>query len=491
MPARPSLIQALSAVPWDGASASSSSSSSSSSDENGSSDSDSPSEDDANARSATDEDRLPSTTGTSQRAAPRKGKGRTTRRGEQVTPPQRSADDGRPSSQSQPLEDDQPELDFPFREDTVARKARAPGAVERGYERVVEDGEHRQAAAAVEQEKPSTPPAAAAADDDAAATPSNSGTNTTLASAAAMPPAVADDADTHAAAGALPHGPRIRDGALLNMRAGDKRSGHVAGGLSGRLEDVKHRPVRSAAVVGQDAGAPDEDSSGGSSSGRRRITRAEEAEVGEEHAALDRRISSDGSDGAERSSSTRAHSPANSHGNPYAGSLSASMSSSTRQRDRQTKAADADGNVARWRRRAKLAEKLRTVFELDEVEHVVKELGCWLLRSVRACRHSRPFSRVDRMLTRHTCPPAVLQGHMYVTTGHILFYAHMPEKQEVRRAPSPRLAEPASASALRHRLTPPPPPARRTRFSRTGRSPRRASATCAGASFGSCSRTAS
>ncbi|KZT36038.1 UDP-Glycosyltransferase/glycogen phosphorylase [Sistotremastrum suecicum HHB10207 ss-3] len=62
--------------------------------------------------------------------------------------------------------------------------------------------------------------------------------------------------------------------------------------------------------------------------------------------------------------------------------------------------------TVRLMRRARLAEKLREVFELTEVNEVVAELPCWLLRSV------------------------LLQGYMYLTTTHLCFFAHMPSRED-------------------------------------------------------------
>lgn len=56
-------------------------------------------------------------------------------------------------------------------------------------------------------------------------------------------------------------------------------------------------------------------------------------------------------------------------------------------------------------KRAKLAEKLKAVFEIAEIEEVTAEMPCWLLRSV------------------------LLQGYMYLTNSHICFFAHMPSRE--------------------------------------------------------------
>ncbi|KAG8962323.1 Sterol 3-beta-glucosyltransferase [Tulasnella sp. 425] len=62
--------------------------------------------------------------------------------------------------------------------------------------------------------------------------------------------------------------------------------------------------------------------------------------------------------------------------------------------------------TVRSKRKARLAEKLREVFGLREVEEVIAEMPCWLLRSV------------------------LLQGYMYLTSGHLCFFAHMPARED-------------------------------------------------------------
>ncbi|KAG2155467.1 glycosyltransferase family 1 protein [Suillus clintonianus] len=57
-------------------------------------------------------------------------------------------------------------------------------------------------------------------------------------------------------------------------------------------------------------------------------------------------------------------------------------------------------------RRARLAEKLKEIFELDAIDEVLAELPCWLLRSV------------------------LLQGYMYLTNSHLCFFAHMPSRED-------------------------------------------------------------
>ncbi|KIO23307.1 glycosyltransferase family 1 protein [Tulasnella calospora MUT 4182] len=62
--------------------------------------------------------------------------------------------------------------------------------------------------------------------------------------------------------------------------------------------------------------------------------------------------------------------------------------------------------TVRLKRKARLAEKLREVFGLREVEEVIAEMPSWLLRSV------------------------LLQGYMYLTSGHLCFFAHMPARED-------------------------------------------------------------
>ncbi|KAG1754997.1 glycosyltransferase family 1 protein [Suillus paluster] len=57
-------------------------------------------------------------------------------------------------------------------------------------------------------------------------------------------------------------------------------------------------------------------------------------------------------------------------------------------------------------RRARLAEKLKEIFELDAIDEVLAEMPCWLLRSV------------------------LLQGYMYLTNSHLCFFAHMPSRED-------------------------------------------------------------
>jgi hypothetical protein len=60
-------------------------------------------------------------------------------------------------------------------------------------------------------------------------------------------------------------------------------------------------------------------------------------------------------------------------------------------------------------RRAVLAGMLKDIFGLQDVEDVVAEMPCWLFRSV------------------------LLQGYLYLTTGHICFYAYVRNKEVCRR----------------------------------------------------------
>ncbi|KAF8649852.1 hypothetical protein AX16_005615 [Volvariella volvacea WC 439] len=62
--------------------------------------------------------------------------------------------------------------------------------------------------------------------------------------------------------------------------------------------------------------------------------------------------------------------------------------------------------TVRVSRRARLAEKLKDVFELDGIKEVWAELPCWLLRSI------------------------LLQGYMYLTNSYICFFAHMPSRED-------------------------------------------------------------
>ncbi|KAI0343992.1 hypothetical protein BDW22DRAFT_1355240 [Trametopsis cervina] len=57
-------------------------------------------------------------------------------------------------------------------------------------------------------------------------------------------------------------------------------------------------------------------------------------------------------------------------------------------------------------RRARLAEKLREIFEVPNIEEVIAEMPCWLLRSI------------------------LLQGYMYLTDSYVCFFAHMPSRED-------------------------------------------------------------
>lgn len=57
-------------------------------------------------------------------------------------------------------------------------------------------------------------------------------------------------------------------------------------------------------------------------------------------------------------------------------------------------------------RRARLADKLREIFELEGIQEVWAEMPCWLLRSV------------------------LLQGYMYLTDNYLCFFAHMPTRED-------------------------------------------------------------
>jgi sterol 3beta-glucosyltransferase len=51
-----------------------------------------------------------------------------------------------------------------------------------------------------------------------------------------------------------------------------------------------------------------------------------------------------------------------------------------------------------------LAQRIRQIFEFEDVEEVISEYPCWLLQSI------------------------LLQGYMYITQKHICFYAYIPKK---------------------------------------------------------------
>ncbi|KZP00758.1 glycosyltransferase family 1 protein [Calocera viscosa TUFC12733] len=62
--------------------------------------------------------------------------------------------------------------------------------------------------------------------------------------------------------------------------------------------------------------------------------------------------------------------------------------------------------TVKLQRRGKLAQKLRDVFGLDDIEEVLAEMPCWLLRSI------------------------LLQGYMYLTNAHLCFFAHLPTDED-------------------------------------------------------------
>ncbi|KAH7915122.1 glycosyltransferase family 1 protein [Hygrophoropsis aurantiaca] len=63
-------------------------------------------------------------------------------------------------------------------------------------------------------------------------------------------------------------------------------------------------------------------------------------------------------------------------------------------------------------RRTRLAQKLKEIYEINTINEVMAEMPCWLLRSV--CKYSI----------------YVLQGYMYLTTSHLCFFAHMPNRED-------------------------------------------------------------
>ncbi|KZT52776.1 glycosyltransferase family 1 protein [Calocera cornea HHB12733] len=62
--------------------------------------------------------------------------------------------------------------------------------------------------------------------------------------------------------------------------------------------------------------------------------------------------------------------------------------------------------TVKLQRRGKLAQKLRDVFGLEDIEEVLAEMPCWLLRSI------------------------LLQGYMYLTNAHLCFFAHLPTDED-------------------------------------------------------------
>lgn len=75
----------------------------------------------------------------------------------------------------------------------------------------------------------------------------------------------------------------------------------------------------------------------------------------------------------------------------------------TRSSDRRSKNR-ASAEMVKSKAPATLANKIKQIFEFDEVEDVISEYPCWLLRSI------------------------LLQGYMYITQKHICFYAYIPKK---------------------------------------------------------------
>ncbi|CAA7259988.1 unnamed protein product [Cyclocybe aegerita] len=60
----------------------------------------------------------------------------------------------------------------------------------------------------------------------------------------------------------------------------------------------------------------------------------------------------------------------------------------------------------RLHRRTRLAQKLKEVYDLEDIQEVWAEMPCWLLRSV------------------------LLQGYMYLTNSYLCFFAHMPSRED-------------------------------------------------------------
>ena len=323
-------------------------------------------------------------------------------------------------------------LYFPFPENTIAREAKAPGPIERSYERAERQQQQQQ-----EQQRRSS---SSTDDDDKMDVSRNDDRNESLGSSASSSPhggnggvgglsSTAMNASSHLGqhgTNAPSSGPRIRDAPLLNARSGDRTAGHVSGGLSGRLEGVKHRPAKAGGqfktrtedVVdgdgrpkgkvdvkdGNEVDDDDDDEERGTTTtttaggtdgetddsavGRRLTRRRERAEIQAEEAALEALIAPPPPSAADAAG--RPASPANSLAPTFgtdddreeaAGSGGGGAKArGGRQQPQQQRETDVD----RWRRKAKLAEKLKMVFDLDEVEQVVREMGCWLLRSVCA-----------------------------------------------------------------------------------------------------------
>lgn len=75
-------------------------------------------------------------------------------------------------------------------------------------------------------------------------------------------------------------------------------------------------------------------------------------------------------------------------------------------------------------RQSRLADKLREIFDLPNIEEVRAEMPCWLLRSIR--KHSVCCSHHDSEFF------SVLQGYMYLTNSYLCFFAHMPSREVCR-----------------------------------------------------------
>lgn len=259
-------------------------------------------------------------------------------------------------------------LHFPFKENTVARKAKPPGAVEDRYEHSVERS-HSAHQHGESNERPSSPPSTAEHEEhprrqesDETVLPTNS--DGTLASdlssvAHQVTPSVLPFREEA----------QMSDQTLLNTVARNPKAGRVTGGLSGQMEEVHHAPATQA----------DKDLEAKRVASLERADQQEREEVAQEHEELSRRVSQ--SSVVQRATESRPLSPANSYARP-----TSSLGSSAR-RERETQ-------VERWKRKAKLAEKLRVVFGLDEVEQVVHEMGCWLLRSVCQSLPSFPLPNI-------------------------------------------------------------------------------------------------
>lgn len=68
-------------------------------------------------------------------------------------------------------------------------------------------------------------------------------------------------------------------------------------------------------------------------------------------------------------------------------------------RRRQSASLDPEGKAS-----PALANRLKQIFEFDQLEEVISEFPCWLLQSI------------------------LLQGYMYITQRHLCFYAYIPKK---------------------------------------------------------------